>query len=260
MSDYLLDAEEALHRRCDLQVHDFGSSLPAGSLKSHRAKFAQRQQNDAVKQIIAEMESGELYLGDWRKGEIEITGIQRILANRFWCEIEYAVLFPPKTGDQPAKGAYRVIRWNTGRMSGVAAICLTSSNELVILRSFRHAARRWCLEAPRGGARPGESIEACGLREAQEECGVIPTESSKVIDLGILDADTGALMADSHIVLVTNCEVDEGKVNRDLSESSMKPLGMSLNTVRELIAKDEIRDSFLFGGIMKAWSRGLIAL
>lgn len=129
-----------------------------------------------------------------------------------------------------------------------------------MLRSFRHAARRWCLEACRGAIKPDESIEACGLREAEEECGVEPTESSQVIDLGIFDADTGALMADTHIVLVTNCRVDEAKVNRDLSESSMKPLVMSLSQVKEGIASNEIRDSFLMGGLMMAWSKGLLKL
>lgn len=261
MSDeLLLEAREASDRRADLTVYDFGRSLPVGSLKNARAKFAQRRQRETIDAVIAEIEDGTLYLGDWRKGEIQITGIARIVANRFWCEVEYTVLFPPVKGDQPVEGTYRVIRWNSGKMSGVAALCLTENNEIVVLRSFRHAARRWCLEACRGAIKPDESIEACGLREAEEECGVQPTESSEVIDLGIFDADTGALMADSHIVLVTNCRVDETKVNRDVSESSLKPLVMSLDQVKEMIAKNEIRDSFLMGGLVMAWSKGLLKL
>lgn len=254
------EAREASDRRCDFQVFDFGGSLPVGSLKNARQKFAARRQREAVDQIIAELENGELYLGDWQKGEIEITGIQRILANRFWCEVEYAVLFPPRNGTKPAAGTYRVIRWNSGRMSGVAALCLTENNEIVVLKSFRHAARRWCLEACRGAINPDESIEGCGLREAQEECGVQPTEKSEIVDLGVFDADTGALMADSHIVLVTNCRVDESLVNRDLSESSLKPLVLPLAKVKELIAQNEIRDSFLMGGLMQAWARGYVSL
>ena len=234
--------------------------MAAGSLKNMRQKFSARNQDAAVEEIISELDNGKLYLGDWRKGEIEITGIRRILANRFWCEIEYDVLFPPKTGDKPAAGTYRVIRWNSGRMSGVAAICLTENGELVLLRSFRHAARRRCDEACRGAIMPGESIEECGLREAEEECGVQATYKSEVVDMGIFDPDTGVLMADTHIVLVTNCRVDEAKINRDVSESSLKPLVLPLSAVKEMIAKNQIRDSFLMGGIMMAWSRGYINL
>jgi hypothetical protein len=253
-------AHEASERRGELTVHDFGRALPVGSLKNARVKFAQRRQRETIDAIIAELDDGTMYVGDWRKGEIQITGIARIVANRFWCEVEYTVLFPPITGDIPGEGTYRVIRWNSGRMSGVAALCLTENNEIVVLRSFRHAARRWCLEACRGAIKPGESIETCGLREAEEECGVQPTQSSQVIDLGIFDADTGALMADTHIVLVTNCKVDEAKVSRDLSESSMKPQVMSLAQVKEGIASNTIRDSFLMGGLMMAWSKGLVQL
>ncbi len=257
---FLEDALEASVQRCDFQVYDFGSSLPAGSLKNMRAKFSKRRQRDAVAEIIAELDNGQLYLGDWKRGEIQIAGISRILANPFWCEVEYKVLFPPRSGDQPAGGTYRVIRWNSGRMSGVAAICLTEDNEVVVLKSFRHAARRWCLEAPRGAILPDESIVQCGVREAEEECGVQLTEASEVIDLGVFDADTGALAADTHIVLVTKCRVDESKVNRDLSESSLKPLVMPLGVVMAMIASNQIRDSFLMGGIMMAQARQFVTL
>ncbi len=260
MSDFVEDALEASLQRCDFQVYDFGSSLATGSLKNMRAKFSKRRQKAAVLEIVAELEDGTLYLGDWTRGEIQITGISRILANPFWCEVEYKVLFPPRSGDQPAAGTYRVIRWNSGRMSGVAAICLTEHNEVVVLNSFRHAARRWCLEAPRGAILPDESIVQCGVREAEEECGVQLTDTSEVIDLGVFDADTGALAADTHIVLVTKCRVDEAKVNRDVSESSLKPLVLPLGEVMKMIANNQIRDSFLMGGIMMAQARGYLTL
>jgi len=200
-------------------------------------------------------------LGEWQKGEIEITGIARIIANRFYCEVEYTVLFPPKEKDgEPGAGTYRVIRWNSGVESGAAVLSLTTHGRVVLTRMFRHASRSWKLEIPRGIRKPGESIQDCGLREASEESGISVTDRSQVFDLGKFDADSGILMASPSLIMVTDVEVDEDLTNRDLSEATM---GNLLLTPQQLFAKlktGEVNDGFTEAAMLRAIVHGHISL
>lgn len=252
-------AQEAIRRRPDYSFFDFGNSLPPGSLENARMKFSQRRQGDVLEEIVKELDDGTLYLGDWTLGEIEIIGINTIAQNRFWSEVEYKVLFPPKNGSTPVEGFYRCIRWNAGIIPGASALCITTSNEVVLLKSFRHAARRWALELPRGAIAPGEDAEQCAWREAQEETGVIRTSSSVAYELGSIEPDTGILMTQPKIFLLKNVEVDVVKVNRDLTESVMGPVIMSLKEFKGRIASNEIKDSFALSALCMSQARGLLS-
>ena len=233
-------------------VLKFRGKLTAGAEPNLRSKFAEALQVRAVEDIVQEFQDGTLYLGDWRAGEIQVTGTEGIVTNRFWTEVEYDVLFPPKQGDKPAAGTYRTIRWNAGRTPGASALCITEDFEVVLLRSFRHAVRRWCLEIPRGAKLPNEELEQCAIREAREECGVILTSSSKVIELGPLEPDTGIIAADVPVFLIANCEVDLNKVNRDVSESKMGPVILSRDELRTRIQNKEIKDAQLLAALTQA--------
>ncbi len=233
-------------------VLKFRGKLTAGAEPNLRSKFAEALQVRAVEDILQEFQDGILYLGDWRAGEIQVTGIEGIVTNRFWTEVEYDVLFPPKQGDKPAAGTYRSIRWNAGRTPGASALCITKDFEVVLVRSFRHAVRRWCLEIPRGARLPDEPLEKCAIREAQQECGVILTESSEVIDLGPLEPDTGIIAAEVPTFLISNCVVDPNKVNRDVSESRLGPVILSRDDLRNRIRHREIKDALLLAALTQA--------
>ena len=109
----------------EVEVIHAHSDLAPGSLAAVRAKFADSKRKAALQEIVDELTNGGLYLGKVAEGEIEITGIARIISNRFWTEVEYSVLFPPKADGELAAGTYRVIRWNAGVENGAAVLCLT---------------------------------------------------------------------------------------------------------------------------------------
>jgi ADP-ribose pyrophosphatase len=242
-----------------VEVIRLETDLAEGSLKSARAKFAKANQPALIESLIRELEDGTLYRGEWRKGEIEIVGIQKIISNRFWTEVEYNVLFPPRlAGGDPAKGTYRSIVWNSGPAAGAGALLITKDREVVLLRSFRHAVRRWTLELPRGIKKPDESYEECAIREAQEECGAMLTESSSVIDFGVHEPDTGVLRQEAHIMCVTNVEINEEKVSRDVSESVMQPVVVTLEKFREMVVAGEVRDGWIISAVFQAQVRGLL--
>jgi ADP-ribose pyrophosphatase len=127
---------------------------------------------------------------------------------------------------------------------------------VVALRSFRHAVRRWCVEIPRGAKLPGEALEACALREAREECGVVLTPPSQVIDLGSLEPDTGIIAADVPVFVITNCTIDESKVNRDISESTLGPVVLSRENLRQMIRERTIKDALLLAALTQAQVEG----
>lgn len=243
----------------DVEVVDLNGQLADGSLGSVRAKFADSIRHRLIHQLIAEVMDGTLYLGDWQKGEIQITGIVRITTNRYWTEIDYHVLFPPKPGKtEPAKGTYRYIIWNAGESAGAAALLITTGGDIIVLKSFRHAARRWCLEIPRGVRKPGESDEDCAKREASEECGAQLTEDSRVLNLGPLEPDTGALRSQVPIVIITNVVADASKVRRDVSESVMGPVVMTRSEFLAAIRNRDIKDALLCGAFTMAMAHALV--
>lgn len=244
----------------DVEVVFVNSSLPDGAEKNLRIKFAESQRRTVVEQIVAELTDGTLYRGDWRKGEIEITGIKKVISNRFWTEIDYEVLFPPKqAGATPPAGSYRVVRWNAGIEPGTAVLCLTRNGDVVLTRNFRHATRSWEYEIPRG-LRADETLEECGLREASEEAGITPTADSRVIDLGQFVPDSGMCLQIPRLLLVTNVEIDEDLCSRDVSESAITTLVLKQEEVCQLIDSGKIRDGFTIAAMLKAGLKGYVAL
>jgi ADP-ribose pyrophosphatase len=103
-----------------------------------------------------------------------------------------------------------------------------------------------------------ESVEKCGLREALQKAGVKPSSSSKAIDLGVHDPDSGLLKQQPHLFAYTAVEVDSTKIEPDHSEALG---GYVLLAVEDLLAKiksGEITDSFTVAAVFRARLHGLI--
>ncbi len=64
---------------------------------------------------------------------------------------------------------------------GVCVAALTDNDELLFVRQFRYPYKRELLELPAGKLEKGENPLEAGMRELEEECGVI---AEKVFSLG----------------------------------------------------------------------------
>ena len=64
---------------------------------------------------------------------------------------------------------------------GVCVAALTDNDELLFVRQFRYPHKRELLELPAGKLEKGENPLEAGIRELEEECGVI---AEKVFSLG----------------------------------------------------------------------------
>ncbi len=60
----------------------------------------------------------------------------------------------------------------------VNIVALTKNKELILIKQYRHAVERVCLEIPGGSLNPGsgETPENAALRELVEETGYVPSE------------------------------------------------------------------------------------
>jgi 8-oxo-dGTP pyrophosphatase MutT (NUDIX family) len=54
----------------------------------------------------------------------------------------------------------------------VAIVVVQNNGDILLVRQFRYAVGRELLEVPAGTREPGESAEACALREVEEEVGM----------------------------------------------------------------------------------------
>lgn len=235
------------------------SGLADGSLRAVREKFSIPAMETTLGKLESELTDGTMYLGDWREGEIQILRLIGIVANRFYVEVEYEVLFPPRKGQsRPNRGTYRNIVWVSGVHAGAGAFLLTAAGEIILTRSFRHAVRRWTLELPRGIRRPGEDSVACAIREAREEAGAALTETSRTVDLGVHDPDTGLLRQEVHIVGITDVVADPERVDRDVSESLMGPVAIPIPQFLSCVRDGKILCGWAGGAFTKALAHGLI--
>jgi len=64
---------------------------------------------------------------------------------------------------------------------GAAAIVpLSEAGEVVLIRQYRHALKRYIWEIPAGTLDPGEAVEACARRELTEETGLSAAAWEKI--------------------------------------------------------------------------------
>ena len=108
--------------------------------------------------------SDTIYLGDYKNGEIEISQPNQIFQNKYITVFNDLVLFP-----DGHTGTY--IRVTTPFRKSVAVLPLTSSGKIILIKTFRHGARGWGLEIPKGGVEKHEESLVSAKRELLEETG-----------------------------------------------------------------------------------------
>ena len=109
---------------------------------------------------------GNIYLGDHKKGEIQISEQVSIFKNKFLEIFNDRVIFP-----SGYNGTY--IRIQYPNDLSVAVLPVTEDNRVGMIRNFRHALRGWGYEVPKGGVEPGEDPVVAAHRELLEETGLV---------------------------------------------------------------------------------------
>ena len=126
----------------------------------------------------------------------------------------YADEFAEVWVDEVSKPGVAASRRVTMRMKpGVAVLALDGDGVAHLVKTFRYAVGRECVEVVQGGAEEGESDEEAARRELKEELGV---EAGELTDLGMVDAVTSQVYSPARLFLARGLRF--GRPERESTE------------------------------------------
>jgi ADP-ribose pyrophosphatase len=111
-------------------------------------------------------------------------------------DVHRVTMASPITGD--SHPFYRI-----ASPAWVNVVALTTSDELVMVRQFRHGARAVTLEIPGGLVDPGETPEAAAARELLEETGY---RADRLTSLGSINPNPALFANRCHMQVAEGCE------------------------------------------------------
>lgn len=117
----------------------------------------------------------------------------------------------------------------------VNVVPVTSANEVVCIRQFRHGSEKITLEIPGGMVDPGEDPIVAAARECQEETGFA---SSELMALGVLNPNPALFPNQLHTFVAPNA-----KPVADVSNTSTE------HTEVQLIPMEQLSDLLVSGEI-----------
>ena len=173
-----------------------------------------------------------MYKGDHKKGEIEITKEVKVYENRF-CEFyDDEVVFP-----NGKEGKYLRLAMK-GKYS-VAILPITKNGEMVFIKTFRHSARGWGYEVPKGYGEEKEEPINCAVRELSEETGL---RAKEFVYLGLYHESPSSVQYGLHCFLALDCEKKDN-VKLEYSETIKGTiLVKSLQELQDYDYKDAITE------------------
>lgn len=99
----------------------------------------------------------------------------------------------------------------------VVLVALTDDDLAVMLKGYKHGARRSCLTFPGGLLEPGESPEGAARRELLEETGF---ECGEIAPLGAFIVNGNQRCAKAHLFYGTNARLVAAPCDTDLEKAS----------------------------------------
>ena len=128
---------------------------------------------------------------------------------------------------------------------GVCVAALTENNELYFVRQYRYPYKKVLLELPAGKLERGEDPMKAGIRELEEECGVVADE---VISMGTVYPTVAYCSEIIHLFAAkglksTKQHLDEGEF--------LAVEKISVADAVEMVMKDEISDSKTVALVLK---------
>lgn len=103
--------------------------------------------------------------GNYRLGEIEIEEPEVVFQNSYGTVYNDRVIFP-----SGKHGTY--LRFAGVSFRSVAVLPIAPDGQFLLIKTFRHGARGWGYEIPKGSVDDDETLESAALRELKEETGL----------------------------------------------------------------------------------------
>jgi ADP-ribose pyrophosphatase len=132
------------------------------------------------------------------------------------------------------------------RHSGGVGIVPVVDGNVILIRQFRISIDRELIELPAGRLEPNENPLECAARELEEEIGY---RSGKLIRLSSYFASVGNSNERMYLYLALDLEKTERHLEDD---ERIREVVISLETVKEKLAKQEFEDSKTIIGLREA--------
>lgn len=129
----------------------------------------------------------------------------------------------------------------------VNIVAITSDNELLFVRQYRHGVDDITLEVPAGAVEPGEDHLLAAKRELREETGFV---SNKWKKLGVVQPNPAIQSNRCSLYLATDCTL-EGEPQLDPLEE-LEVVKIPKSSLIELIKNQEIQHSLTLSALFFA--------
>ena len=120
----------------------------------------------------------------------------------------------------------------------VVILPVPEPGQVVLIRQYRHAVRKWLWEAPAGSVDPGESPEAAASRECHEEIGLLP---ETVVRLGAMFPTPGYCDEEMIFFRVSGLGESDTPAAADEDED-IEARTFTLGDARDMVRRGEIVD------------------
>src|SRR5919107_510290 len=159
----------------------------------------------------------------------------------------YADEFAEVWVDEVSKPGAEPSRRVTMRMKpGVAVLALDGEGFVHLVRTFRYAVGKECVEVVQGGAEEGEEPEASARRELKEELGI---EAEEWVDLGLVDAITSQVYSPARLFLARGLTFGESETE---ATESLTPVKVKFEAAVRMVMGGEITQGLSCVLILKA--------
>jgi len=139
-------------------------------------------------------------------------------------------------------------------IEAVATVGVTSSQQIILTRQYRHPVGKVIFDLPAGRLNPGEDPLEGARREFEEETGYYPRRIQR---LGYYNQFPGTLRAATNLFFAS--DLHPTRQNLDEGEE-LELVLLPVSQVLELILRGEIIDGSLQLGVLLAIQQGLLAL
>jgi ADP-ribose pyrophosphatase len=132
------------------------------------------------------------------------------------------------------------------RHSGGVGIVPVIDDNVILIRQFRISIERELIELPAGRLEPNEKPMSCAARELEEEIGY---RAKKLIPIASYFASVGNSNERMYLFLALDLEKTKRRLEFD---ERIREVIMTLETIKEKLAKQEFEDSKTIIGLREA--------
>jgi 8-oxo-dGTP pyrophosphatase MutT (NUDIX family) len=174
----------------------------------------------------------------------------RLIRDRVVYANRFGQLYDDDVEFHPSAQRGRYLRWRWRAEYSVAVLALAQPDTALLVRNFRHSARRTVLEAVKGFGDDARDAAEVARAELSEEIGFIATNLEYI----------GTIFTDSSFAHhPMKCFIAEGEIGRtampESSEAIVGPERFSLSRTPDALASGEVQDSVTLALLWQAFNR-----